>query len=92
MTNIPLKFNRETFRNTMPTEFKKWLIARIQAKHIWARQNIWTQSDKDFICDHIHNYETITDGDRADVLDIIDGLELFSLTPNILNVVKNGEY
>jgi hypothetical protein len=76
----------------MPEKFKKWLIAQIQAKQIWAQTDIWTQSDKDFICDNIHNYETITDGDRADVLDIIDGLELFSLTPNILNVVKNGEY
>lgn len=65
------KLKRELFKESMPDNIKKAFITLVQ-KH-----PALGASDKDFICDNIQNYETIDDVSKTDVLDVIDGMELF---------------
>ena len=76
----PLKLRRDIFRNQMAPEIKKAFMILIQ-KHPCL-----SQSDRDFVCDNIHNFETISDASREDVLDVIDSMELFvaGMSPHII--------
>ena len=65
------KIKRELFRTSMPDNLKKSFIILIQHHPALG------QSDKDFVCDNIQNYETIDEVSRIDVMDIIDGMEMF---------------
>ena len=65
------KINRKIFAKEMPQKLKEWFIVMIQ------HHNGLPKSEKDFVCDFLNNYESISDENRNDVLDVIDGLELF---------------
>ena len=65
------KIKREMFRTSMPETLKKSFIVLVQ------NHNLLGQSDKDFICDNIHHYESIDEVSRKDVLDVLDGMEMF---------------
>lgn len=65
------KINRQIFAKEMPQKLKEYFIVMIQ-KH-----PALPKPDKDFVCDFLNNYETISDANRNEVLDVIDGLELF---------------
>ena len=65
------KIKRELFRTSMPDKLKKAFIVLVQ------NHNVLGQSDKDFICDNIHHYEDIDEVSRIDVLDVLDGMEMF---------------
>lgn len=65
------KIKRELFRTSMPDNLKKAFIQLVQ------HHNALGQSDKDFVCDNIHNYETIDEVSRIDVLDVLDGMDMF---------------
>ena len=75
------KINRKVLAKEMPEQMKKWFINAIQ-KHPAI-----PKPDKDFVCDFIHNYESISDADRTEVLDVIDSMDLFIIgqrkDPNI---------
>ena len=65
------KINRQIFAKEMPQKLKEYFIVLIQ-KH-----PIIPKADKDFVCDFLNNYESISDENRNEVLDVIDGLQLF---------------
>ena len=69
-----LKLNRESFRTTMPDNIKDAFIKIIQGHPGLP------QSEKDFICDYLHNYETISQTNRNEVLELIDQMELFRVS------------
>ena len=73
MTKI-LKLNRESFRITMPDNIKDAFIKIIQGHPALP------QSEKDFVCDYLHNYEAISQTNRNEVLDVIDSMELFRVS------------
>lgn len=66
------KINRKIFAKEMPEKLKEYFIILIQ------KNAILPQIDKDFICEFINNYESISDTNRNEVLDVIDALELFT--------------
>lgn len=68
---MALKLNRESFRNSMPDNIKEALIKIVQGHPALPA------SEKDFICDYLHNYEKIGHCNRMEVLDLIDEMELF---------------
>lgn len=68
------KLNRLVLELNMPTDMKQFFIRKVQ------ELTCMSQSDKDFICDNIHNYEKVDQQSRFDVLDTIDGMELFTLS------------
>lgn len=65
------KINRTIFGKEMPDKLKQCFIVLIQ------KNPILQQADKDFVCDYIHNFESISDEHRIEVFDIIDSMELF---------------
>jgi hypothetical protein len=65
------KINRKVFAKEMPAQMKKAFMILIQ-KH-----PALPSADKDFVCDFLHNYESISDANRTEVLDVIDSMELF---------------
>jgi hypothetical protein len=65
------KLNRTNLQTTMPLNIKKAFIILVQ-KHPALKQ-----TDKDFICDNLFHYESISQASRMEVLDIIDSMELF---------------
>lgn len=65
------KIKRELFRTSMPDKLKKAFIVLVQ------NHNVLGQSDKDFICENINHYEDIDEVSRTDVLDVLDGMEMF---------------
>jgi hypothetical protein len=65
------KIKRELFRKSMPDNLKKAFIILVQHHPALG------QSDKDFVCDNIHHYETIDEVSRTDVLDVLDGMDMF---------------
>lgn len=65
------KIKRELFRKSMPENLKKSFIILVQHHQALG------QSDKDFICDNIHHYEDIDEVSRTDVLDVLDGMDMF---------------
>ena len=67
------KLNRKTFREVMPENLKIAFIKIIQACPAL------TSEAKDFTCDMLHNYETIGEFARGEVLDVIDELHLFKV-------------
>jgi len=75
------KINRKIFATEMPEKLKQYFIVLIQ-KH-----PALPKTDKDFVCDFIHNYESISDANRSEVLDVIDGLELFIKREPIKNEI-----
>ena len=67
------KLNRTLFEKAMPVKIKQAFILLVQ-KHPALKQ-----CDKDFVCDNLHHYESINQYSRMEVLDVIDGMELFVL-------------
>ena len=65
------KIKRELFRTSMPENLKKSFIVLVQ------NHNVLVQCDKDFVCDNIQNYESIDEVSRNDIMDILDGMEMF---------------
>jgi hypothetical protein len=65
------KINRKIFAKEMPEKLKQYFIFVIQ-KHPTL-----PQKEKDFVSDFLNNYESISDENRNDVMDVIDGLGLF---------------
>ena len=65
------KIKRELFRTSMPDNLKKSFIVLVQ------NHNVLGQSDKDFICENINHYEDIDEVSRIDILDVLDGMEMF---------------
>ena len=67
------KVNRKIFAKEMPEQMKKWFIIMIQ------NHPVIPKPDKDFVCDFLHNYESISDANRTEVLDVIDSMDLFAI-------------
>lgn len=67
------KINRKVLAKEMPEQMKKWFIDMIQ-KHPAI-----PKPDKDMVCDFLNNYESISDADRTEVLDVIDMMDLFAI-------------
>lgn len=65
------KIKRELFRKSMPENLKKSFIILVQHHQALG------QSDKDFICENILHYEDISEVSRTDVLDVLDGMDMF---------------
>lgn len=65
------KIKRELFRTSMPDNLKKAFIVLVQ------NHNVLGQSDKDFICENINHYEDIDEVSRTDIMDVLDGMEMF---------------
>lgn len=65
------KIKRELFRTSMPDNLKKSFIVLVQQHPALG------QSDKDFICENINHYEDIDEVSRMDVMDVLDGMEMF---------------
>jgi len=70
------KIKRDLFKASMPENIKKAFIVLVQQHPALGK------SDKDFVCDNIHNYELIDDVSRTDVLDVLDGMDMFVLGEN----------
>ena len=70
------KLNRKMFETGMPDNLKKAFITLVQ------QHPALQQSDKDFVCEHIHHFDDIDEIHRTDVLDVIDGMNLFIHNPH----------
>lgn len=68
--------NRTFFAKTMPADMKRVFMMVIQ------HADILPNDQKLFLCDHIHNYEVIGDFARGELLDVLDGLQLFAIAEN----------
>lgn len=65
------KIKRELFRKSMPDNLKKAFIILVQQHPALGK------SDKDFVCENINHYETIDEVSRTDVMDVLDGMDMF---------------
>ena len=70
-----LRLSRAFFSRGMPDDFKRVFIKIVQ------HTQCLPYDQKCFICDQSQHYEDIGDFGRKEVLDIIDELRLFVLTP-----------
>lgn len=70
-----VKLNRTFFAKSMPDEFKCVFIKIVQ------NTPCFPYDEKAFLCDHIHHYEDIGDYARNQLLDVLDDLRLFVITP-----------
>lgn len=70
-----LKLSRSFFSQSMPDDFKRAFIKIVQYTHFLP------EKEKTFLCDQIHYYEHIGDIARKELLDVLDDLKLFVITP-----------
>lgn len=70
------KIKRDLFKKSMPDNIKKAFITLVQQHPALGK------SDKDFVCDNIQNYELIDDLSRTDVLNVLDGMDMFVFGEN----------
>jgi hypothetical protein len=75
-----LRLSRTFFSQSMPDDFKRVFMLVVQNTHYLP------DKQKEFLCDHIHHYETIGDLARNELLDVLDGFQLFVLTPPENNI------
>jgi hypothetical protein len=68
-----VKLCRKFFAETMPDDMKKVFMLVINNTHYIP------DDQKIFLCDNIFHYESIGDYSRNQILDILDGLNLFSM-------------
>jgi len=66
-----MKLNRTTFKDTMPDNLKKSFILLVQ------QHPALTKELKDFVCDVLQNYESMSEHNRSECLDVIDEMQLF---------------
>jgi hypothetical protein len=75
-----IRLSRTFFSKSMPDDFKRMFMLVIKNTHYLP------DNQKEFLCDHIHHYENISDLARSELLDVLDGLQLFVLTPPQNNI------
>ena len=65
------KLQRHLLKDGMNDVLKKAFITLVQGHPALPK------SDKDFICDSIHHFESISEENRTHVMDVIDEMALF---------------
>jgi len=74
------RLSRAFFSTSMPDEFKRVFIKVVQHTHFIP------EKERTFLCDQIHYYEHIGDFARKELLDVLDDLKLFVMTPPENNI------